>query len=132
MIPARKRRLVFIVFLILSVSLAIALALFALKQNINLFFTPSQVAAGQAPKNHLFRLGGIVKTGSVRHENGLDIEFILTDDHDQISVFYNGILPALFREGQNIIVEGKLNSKNLFIATQVLAKHGENYAPRTR
>ncbi len=130
--PARKRRLAFIVFLILSVSLALALALFALNQNINLFFTPSQVSAGLAPKNHLFRIGGIVKTGSVHHDNGLNVEFILEDTYHQIPISYNGILPALFREGQDIIVEGKLNHSNLFVASQVLAKHGAEYAPRTR
>lgn len=130
--PSRQRRLAFIIFLILSVSLALALALFALNQNINLFFTPSQVFAGDAPKNHLFRIGGIVKTGSVHHENGLNVEFILKDAHHQIPVAYDGILPALFREGQDIIVEGKLNNSNLFVASQVLAKHGETYAPRTR
>jgi cytochrome c-type biogenesis protein CcmE len=133
MLPARKRRLAFVLLLILCVSLALALALFALNQNINLFFTPAQTAKGEAPLHHPFRIGGIVKTGSVHHTDGLNVVFILEDKdkkHD-IKVFYNGLLPALFREGQGIIVEGQLNPRHLFIASQVLAKHGETYRPKS-
>jgi cytochrome c-type biogenesis protein CcmE len=130
MVPARKQRLIFIISLIIGVAIAFALALFALRQNINLFFTPTQVNEGLAPKNHEFRVGGIVKSGSLQYySHTAEVEFALSDNHQQIIVFYTGILPTLFREGQGIVAEGNLDKHGDFIADQVLAKHDENYMP---
>jgi cytochrome c-type biogenesis protein CcmE len=128
--PARKQRLIFILGLITGVAIAMTLALFALKQNINLFFTPTQVIHGQAPKSHVFRIGGIVEKGSVRYfANNSAVKFILSDKTADVAIYYTGLLPTLFREGQGIIAEGKLNSHGIFMADQVLAKHDENYMP---
>ena len=126
----RKRRLYAISAIILGTSIAVSLAIYALRQNINLYFTPSQVVQGAAIKNREFRMGGMVVKNSIhRISNSLQVSFILTDYQKQIQVTYNGILPALFREGQGIVVQGKINSQNVFIADQVLAKHDEKYMP---
>lgn len=125
----RKRRLYFIFAIVLGAGLAASFAIYALGQNINLYFTPSQLVAGQAPKNHLFRVGGMVKEGSVQRSNGLNVRFILTDYKKDVVIKYNGILPALFREGQGIVVQGQFNQMGIFIADQVLAKHDEKYMP---
>ncbi len=130
MIPARKQRLIFILGLITGVAIAMTLALFALKQNINLFFTPTQVVHGQAPVSHVFRIGCIVEKGSVQYfANNSSVKFMLADKIAEVTIYYNGLLPTLFREGQGIVAEGKLNSQGIFIADQVLAKHDENYMP---
>jgi len=129
--PVRKKRLILILFILSGASIAAALALYALKQNINLYYTPSQVAAGKAPINRLFRMGGLVRKGTIRHEKkGLEIKFNLTDTTQDVEVDYTGVLPDLFREGQGIIVKGKLNREGIFIADQVLAKHSANYMPK--
>jgi len=129
--PVRKKRLILILFILSGASIAAALALYALKQNINLYYTPSQVATGKAPVNRLFRMGGFVKKGSVRHDKkGLEIKFNLTDTAHDVEVDYTGVLPDLFREGQGIIVKGRLNQEGILIADQVLAKHGANYTPK--
>lgn len=128
--PLRKRRLLLILIMLVGLSIAVSLVLYALKQNINLFFTPSQVAAGQAPQNHNFRVGGLVEKNSVvRSAKNLDVVFVITDKTQNIKVIYQGILPDLFREGQGIIAEGTLNAKGEFIAHEVLAKHDEKYMP---
>ena len=102
----------------------------ALQENINLFFSPSQVAAGEAPTNTPFRLGGMVVDGSVRRSDGsLEIRFDLTDTAETVTVAYTGILPDLFREGQGIVAQGSLGAGGVFKATQVLAKHDETYMP---
>jgi len=94
------------------------------------FFTPSEVAKGKAPRDRLFRIGGMVVNGSVsRPGNGLTVQFDLTDNTSNITVRYTGILPDLFREGQGIIANGKLGEDGAFVAQQVLAKHDENYMP---
>ena len=106
-----------------------ALILMALSENLNHFYDPSQVVAGEAPQNHTFRIGGMVVDGSVhRDEGSLKVRFDLTDYKEQVTVSYEGILPDLFREGQGIVAIGKLN-QNLFVADEVLAKHDENYMP---
>jgi cytochrome c-type biogenesis protein CcmE len=87
------------------------------------------VLAGEASSGHVFRVGGWVEKGSVKHFDGLKATFVIKDAHHQLTIFYEGILPALFREGQNIIVEGKLSPRGFVIADQVLAKHDETYAP---
>jgi cytochrome c-type biogenesis protein CcmE len=127
--PIRKRRLMLISFIVMGVSIAVVLALYALKQNINLYFTPSQIVSGAAPKDHEFRVGGMVRKGSVRHAaNSLQVSFVLTDMKKDLAVQYNGILPDLFREGQGIVAQGRLQD-GVFTATEVLAKHDEKYMP---
>src|SRR5579863_2659366 len=105
----RRRKLIGIVLLMVGVSCSAVIILYALRQNINLFYTPSQVFAGEAPINHPFRLGGLVKKNSVHHnKTDLQVSFSLTDNIHEIQVSYNGILPDLFREGKGAIVEGEL------------------------
>ncbi len=126
----RKKRIYTIVVILFGVSIATGLVIYALGQNVNLYVTPSQVTAQTAALVRAFRLGGMVKEGSFqREENSLKVHFVLTDYHNEIPVQFIGILPALFREGQGIVVQGKLNNAGVFIADQVLAKHDENYMP---
>ncbi|SVA01368.1 uncharacterized protein METZ01_LOCUS54222, partial [marine metagenome] len=116
--------------LVLGVAVSISLALIALNKNINLFFSPTQVTAGEAPLNSTFRLGGMVVPGSVRRpEDGLIVAFDLTDTVEAVTVVYKGILPDLFRENQGIVAQGRLLTDGTFEAQQVLAKHDENYMP---
>ncbi len=125
----RKRRLIAIGLLVVGISTAVGLMLLALKQNINLFFSPSQIVAGQAPVQTNFRIGGMVVNGSVkRNQTDLQVTFALTDTAETVTVSYAGILPDLFREGQGIVASGKMQ-QGIFIADQVLAKHDETYMP---
>lgn len=127
---ARHKKLYFILFAVIGLSAATLLVLNAFSNNIVFFYSPTQVFAGEAPTAKTFRLGGLVKQGSVqRSDKNLDIRFTITDKAKDIEVFYQGILPDLFREGQGVVVQGKLNADNLFRAEQVLAKHDENYMP---
>ncbi|MBT3707313.1 MAG: cytochrome c maturation protein CcmE [Proteobacteria bacterium] len=128
--PKRRQRLVLVGLLVAGVGIAVGLALLALQENINLFFSPSQVVAGEAPVGSPFRLGGMVVDGSVsRADQSLEIRFDLTDTANTVTVAYTGILPDLFREGQGIVAQGSVNDNGLFTATQVLAKHDETYMP---
>jgi len=128
--PLRRQRFILVGLLVLGVSVALGLALLALRENINLFFSPTQVKAGEAPQQASFRLGGMVVEGSVRRPDAdLSVEFVLTDTVEQVTVTYKGILPDLFREGQGIVAQGMLNNNGIFEAKQVLAKHDENYMP---
>ena len=130
MTPLRRQRFILVGLLVLGVSIALGLALLALRENINLFFSPTQVKAGEAPQQASFRLGGMVVEGSVRRPDAdLSVEFVLTDTVEQVTVTYKGILPDLFREGQGIVTQGMLNNNGIFEANQVLAKHDENYMP---
>lgn len=116
--------------LVAGVGIAASLALMALQENINLFFSPSQVRSGEAPVGTPFRLGGMVVDGSVeRGDQSLDIRFDLTDTAQSVTVVFSGILPDLFREGQGIVAQGSVDDSGLFTATQVLAKHDETYMP---
>ena len=126
----RKQRLMIVLIIVLGVGGAAALVLQALQQNINLFFTPTQVAAGESPIGRTFRLGGMVKTGSVQRskDGGLTVSFGVGDGNKTVMVDYTGILPDLFREGQGIVALGKLQN-GIFKASEVLAKHDENYMP---
>jgi cytochrome c-type biogenesis protein CcmE len=131
----QTRRLYYVLALMLGLALAAALILYSLKQNINLFFTPSQALQANLPSDHRFRLGGQVKPGSiVREKEQLRVHFVLRDLKQEITVTYSGILPDLFREGNGAIAEGQweLNSqgKREFMATEILAKHDENYMPK--
>jgi len=130
MTPARRKRLVLIVLMIAGVGVGVGFALNSLNQNIMFFLTPSEVLAGEAPRDRLFRVGGMVVNGSVaRPGDGLTVKFDLTDNERQVTVRYTGILPDLFREGQGIIANGRLDANGEFIAEEVLAKHDENYMP---
>ena len=110
-------------------TIATGLALLALRENINLFFSPSQIVDGTAPSNTTIRLGGMVVAGSIQRGDNLGVTFVLTDLAEQVTVAYEGILPDLFREGQGIVTQGKLDSTGRFLAAQVLAKHDETYMP---
>ncbi|STY29710.1 cytochrome c-type biogenesis protein CcmE [Legionella wadsworthii] len=130
MVPARKRKLMMILFILSILSIASALVLYALRQNISLFYTPSQAVAGEVPQHHKIRMGGMVEKDSiVRSKKGLDVAFKITDFNRTITVSYTGILPDLFREGQGVVAEGQLLDKYHFQASQVLAKHDANYMP---
>ncbi|MEQ9022672.1 MAG: cytochrome c maturation protein CcmE [Pseudomonadales bacterium] len=126
--PVRKKRLQLVIFMMIGAAIVIGLVLFALRQNINLFFTPKQIAAGEAPVGQQIRAGGLVVDGSVeRATDSLYVEFVITDTVDQVRVAYDGILPDLFREGQGIIAIGRLDEAGVVQASEVLAKHDENY-----
>ena len=113
-----------------GVGVALSFALKSLDENIMFFFTPADVLEGKAPQGKLFRIGGMVVDGSVsRPGDGLTVQFDLTDNQQSLTVKYTGILPDLFREGQGIIANGQLDGSGNFIASEVLAKHDENYMP---
>jgi cytochrome c-type biogenesis protein CcmE len=131
--PLRKKRLIIVLFIVSGLSIAATLALYALRQNINLYYTPSQVVKGGVTKGQMIRVGGIVKSGSVhRASQGLQIRFAINDSGNTVRVSYDGVLPDLFREGQGIVVQGKLDKQGVLIADQVLAKHGAEYKPQQR
>jgi cytochrome c-type biogenesis protein CcmE len=124
---ARRKRMVLVAAIVAGVSLAAWLGTKAYQGNVMFFFDPSQVAAGDAPSDKRFRLGGMVEKGSVRKTVGtLDIEFVVTDFCHTVPVAYSGILPDLFREGQGVVAHGRLQSGK-FVADEILAKHDEKY-----
>lgn len=126
--PQRKKRLGIILFIAAGLSVAVGLTLFALSQNIDLFYTPTQVAQGEVNPGQRIRIGGMVKEGSVMSaQDSLRVEFAATDYAHDVPIHYEGILPDLFREGQGVVVEGSINSAGVFQASRVLAKHDENY-----
>jgi len=128
--PVRKKRLYIVLAIIAGVGIAVALALSALQQNINLFYTPTQIANGEAPQDTRIRAGGLVEEGSVkRSSDSLDTDFVVTDGAKSVTIRFSGILPDLFREGQGIVAMGKLDANGVLIADEVLAKHDENYMP---
>lgn len=131
MISRRKQKLLWISIIFFLIATATGLVLYALKQNINLFYTPTQVAQGQAPLDHTFRLGGYVAEKSLHKDSqSLKVSFLVTDHTNCIPVVYTGVLPDLFREGQSVVVDGKFNPTHQFIAHQILAKHDEKYMPK--
>lgn len=126
--PIRKRRLMLVVFLLAGVSVAVGLAMVALQENINLFYDPTQIATGEAPRDIRIRAGGMVEEGSVsRSSDTLDVRFRITDRESSVEVLFDGILPDLFKEGQGIVALGKIDHDGAFRADEVLAKHDENY-----
>jgi cytochrome c-type biogenesis protein CcmE len=126
----RQKRLSFIVGGVALVAAAVGLVLFALKNNVSLYFTPTQVYNKEAPQARNFRIGGLVEVGSVQREkDGLNTRFNITDTHKTMPVVYKGILPDLFKEGKGVVAQGKLEADNVFHAEEVLAKHDENYMP---
>lgn len=127
---ARHKRLGIIVVGLAALGLATYLVLNALEGNLSYFFSPTEVAEGKAPANHIFRLGGLVEQGSVQRKEGdLTVNFVVTDMAQRVTVAYSGILPDLFAEGQGVIAQGRMGPDNVFVAEEVLAKHDENYMP---
>ena len=124
----RQKRIAIIVGGLASIGIATYFVLKALDSNIALFYTPTQVAAGEAPKDRTFRIGGLVKVGTVQR-NDMTVRFIVTDTATEIPVAYTGILPDLFKEGKGVVAQGSLGPDGVFTATEVLAKHDENYMP---
>jgi cytochrome c-type biogenesis protein CcmE len=126
----RHKRIAFIVAGVAGLGIAAALALNAFKSNLVFFFSPSQVAAKEAPVGRTFRVGGLVETNSVKRDNdGLTVRFTVTDTAESIPVVYKGILPDLFKEGKGCVAQGHVGADGVFYADQVLAKHDENYMP---
>ncbi|MGH8493921.1 MAG: cytochrome c maturation protein CcmE [Moraxellaceae bacterium] len=127
--PKRKKTLIILIAVVLGVGAAVGLALYALRQNINLFYTPTQLVEHEAPENRRIQVGGLVMQGSLqRSPDSLAVRFTITDLKHQIDVVYTGILPDLFREGQGIVANGRLE-KGVVVADEVLAKHDEKYMP---
>ncbi|MFT5691158.1 MAG: cytochrome c-type biogenesis protein CcmE [Oceanicoccus sp.] len=128
--PHRKQRLIIVIFIVFGASVAVGLMSFALRENINLFYPPTEIAAGKAPVDKQIRAGGMVLEGSVkRATDSLRVEFIVTDYVANVPVVFTGILPDLFSEGEGIVATGKLDASGVFQASEVLAKHDENYMP---
>ena len=127
---ARHRRFAWIVAGIALLAVAAALVLNAFRSNLVFFYTPSQVHANEAPQGRSFRIGGLVEPGSLERSSGsVEVRFKVTDNAHTVPVVYNGILPDLFREGKGVVAQGELGADGVFVATQVLAKHDENYMP---
>jgi len=128
--PTRKRRLIALLLILAGVGVASTVAFYSLQENMLYFQSPSDLAEQPIPPGRQFRLGGLVKPGSVnRAQDGLATRFVVTDGPGEVTVEYVGILPDLFREGQGVIARGALDNTGLFAASEVLAKHDENYMP---
>jgi cytochrome c-type biogenesis protein CcmE len=126
----RRRRIVLVLGILAGVSLAGVLALRAFQDNVMFFFDPTQIAAGDAPRGERFRLGGMVRPGTVNRKAGsLDLAFVVTDFRHDVPVRYTGVVPDLFRENQGVVAHGKLGPDGVFVADEILAKHDENYMP---
>ncbi|MES9869939.1 MAG: cytochrome c maturation protein CcmE [Sedimenticola sp.] len=126
---ARHKRFGFIIAGLVGLGLASWLVLNALDNNLSYFFSPTEVSENKAPKDHIFRLGGLVEPGSLERGKELTVRFRVSDNAHKVSVEYTGILPDLFAEGQGVIAQGKMNDQGVFVADEVLAKHDENYMP---
>lgn len=124
----RHKRIAFIVVGIAGLGVAAYLVASAFRNNLVFFFSPTQVAAKEAPVGRTFRIGGLVQEGTLKRE-GLNVQFIVTDTAASVPVVYNGILPDLFKEGRGCVAQGKISADGVFHADQVLAKHDENYMP---
>lgn len=128
--PKRKQRLIIVLFIVFGAAVAVGLAMYALNQNINLFYSPTDIVENKAPEGTRIRAGGMVVEGSViRDTQSLNVTFGITDYSNSVTVSFTGILPDLFREGQGIVAQGAMNSEGVFEAVEVLAKHDENYMP---
>jgi cytochrome c-type biogenesis protein CcmE len=124
----RQKRFAWIAVGLVVLSTAVGLVLYALSSNIVFFFTPTQVARNEAPQGRAFRIGGLVEEGSVQRD-GLDVRFKVTDSAQAIPVVYRGTLPDLFKEGKGVVAQGQIGADGVFKASEVLAKHDENYMP---
>jgi cytochrome c-type biogenesis protein CcmE len=127
-VKSRHKRALIIIGALVVIGVAALLILNALNSNIALYVTPSEVAAGKAPRDQAFRIGGMVKDGSLKRD-GLTVHFVITDLVKDIPVTYTGILPDLFKEGKGAVIQGRMNANGDFVASEVLAKHDENYMP---
>ena len=127
---ARHKRIALIAAGLVVLGIGTTLVLNAFNSNLVFFFSPTQVLAGEAPKDKTFRIGGLVKEGSVaRQADGVTVKFAVTDTDKDLAVQYKGILPDLFKEGKGVVAQGKLGDDGVFVASEVLAKHDENYMP---
>ncbi|MBU3653340.1 MAG: cytochrome c maturation protein CcmE [Limnohabitans sp.] len=124
----RHRRFLMIAGAVAVLAITAGFVLNAFQSNLVFFFTPSQIAQGEAPKGRAFRVGGMVKEGSVKRDQ-VTVEFVVTDTAHDVPVRYSGLLPDLFKEGKGVVAQGKLDEHGLFVASEVLAKHDENYMP---
>src|SRR5450631_4734480 len=124
----RHKRLIMVVAGLATAGISAYLIVNAFRRNLVFFFTPSQIAADEAPRNRAFRIGGLVVKGSV-HRDGTTVQFTVTDTAKSVPVAYVGILPDLFREGKGVVAQGRLETDGVFHASEVLAKHDENYMP---
>lgn len=128
--PARKQRLIMVIAIVVLSSIAVSLLVYALRQNINLFYPPKAFSANEVPRNVRLRAGGCVRPGTVvRDDDSLHVSFVLVDPEGSLKVSYDGILPDLFAEGEAAVVNGVWQDNNVFAAEQVLAKHDETYTP---
>jgi len=129
--PHRRKRLIMILYIVVGISLSVSLVLYALKQNISLYYTPTQVLAGQTPTGSIFRVGGLVEKGTLKMDpKKLSVIFALSDLKQSLIVNYQGVLPDLFREGQGVVADGSYDPKTqVFTAVQILAKHDASYMP---
>jgi len=127
--PKKRRRLAFAIALVVAGAGAAALVVFALKDNVLYFYSPSDVQTKHISSGVAFRIGGLVEENSVHHANGAAVDFIVTDGRARVPVEFSGVLPALFREGQGVVAMGRLNDAQVFEANEVLAKHDERYMP---
>ena len=128
--PVRRQRLLIVLVIVVGASLAAGLIFYALRDNMNLFYSPSDIAAGKAPVDARIRAGGMVRAGSVqRPADGIEVQFVVTDYAADLTVRYSGILPDLFAEEQGVVVTGRLDGDGVFKASEVLAKHDEEYMP---
>ena len=126
----RHKRFAMIVGGIAALAVASAFVLTAFNENLVFFFTPTQVAANQVPQGRAFRVGGLVEAGSLKRQpDGVTVQFVVTDTAKSVTVVYRGILPDLFREGKGVVTQGKVGPDGTFVASEVLAKHDENYMP---
>lgn len=129
-LKARHKRFALIAVGLLLLGLAVTLVLNALNSNMAFFYTPTQVSQGEVPKDTAFRVGGLVEMGSIkRGDDGLTVNFVVTDTAKTVPVVYKGVLPDLFKEGKGAVVQGKIGADGVFTASEVLAKHDENYMP---
>jgi cytochrome c-type biogenesis protein CcmE len=129
-LKTRHKRIALIIGGLAVLGLVVALVLNAFQSNLVFFFSPTQVAAGEAPKGKPFRIGGLVKEGTIKREaDGVTLRFVMTDTERDMIVAYKGILPDLFKEGKGAVAQGKLGEDGVFVASEVLAKHDENYMP---
>ena len=128
--PPRRKRLFLLLGALALLASAVALMLTAMRQNLVFFHTPSEIARGEAPRERLLRIGGLVQAGSLRRQaDGLTVRFVITDTARSVSVTYRGSLPDLFQEGKGVVAQGMLGGDGVFVATSVLARHDENYTP---
>jgi len=129
-VKPRHKRIAMVAGGLAALAVAASLILAAFQQNLVFFFTPSQVAANEAPQGKTFRIGGMVENGSVKRQpDGVTVHFIVTDTAKSVPVTYRGALPDLFREGKGVVAQGRVGADGVFQAAEVLAKHDENYMP---